>query len=151
MVSDLLGGAKSILVGNLIQNQFAVARNKPFGSAIAFELTAVVLLLLLRLRDLHAAQGPGGPAVSAGHAARGPELAASARSRRLARRRSARARTVRLGALPARRAQPRLVYLFLYVPIAILVALLASTARKQTAVWEGFTLDWYAALLEQRA
>lgn len=47
IVSDLLGGAKSILVGNLIQNQYAVARNKPFGSAIAFELTAVVLVLLL--------------------------------------------------------------------------------------------------------
>ena len=46
VISDLLGGAKSILVGNLIQNQFAVARNKPFGSAIAFELTAVVLLML---------------------------------------------------------------------------------------------------------
>jgi spermidine/putrescine transport system permease protein len=47
IVSDLLGGAKSMLVGNLIQNQFAVARNKPFGSAIAFELTAIVLVLLL--------------------------------------------------------------------------------------------------------
>jgi spermidine/putrescine transport system permease protein len=47
VVSDLLGGAKSILAGNLIQNQFAVARNKPFGSAVAFEVTAVVLLLLL--------------------------------------------------------------------------------------------------------
>lgn len=46
VVSDLLGGAKSILAGNLIQNQFAVARNKPFGSAIAFELTALVLFLL---------------------------------------------------------------------------------------------------------
>ncbi len=47
VVSDLLGGAKSMLAGNLIQNQFAVARNKPFGSAVAFELTAVVLVLLL--------------------------------------------------------------------------------------------------------
>lgn len=47
VVSDLLGGAKSMLAGNLIQNQFAVARNKPFGSAVAFELTAVVLLLLM--------------------------------------------------------------------------------------------------------
>jgi spermidine/putrescine transport system permease protein len=46
IVSDLLGGAKSILAGNLIQNQFAVARNKPFGAAVAFELTAAVLLLL---------------------------------------------------------------------------------------------------------
>ena len=47
VVSDILGGAKSILAGNLIQNQFAIARNKPFGSAVAFELTAVVLVLLL--------------------------------------------------------------------------------------------------------
>ncbi len=47
VVSDLLGGAKSMLVGNLIQNQFSIARNKPFGSAIAFELTAVVLVLLM--------------------------------------------------------------------------------------------------------
>jgi len=47
VVSDLLGGAKSMLLGNLIQNQFAVARNQPFGAALAFELTAAVLLLLL--------------------------------------------------------------------------------------------------------
>jgi spermidine/putrescine transport system permease protein len=46
VVSDLLGGAKSVLVGNLVQNQFAVARNQPFGAALAFELTAAVLLLL---------------------------------------------------------------------------------------------------------
>jgi spermidine/putrescine transport system permease protein len=47
VVSDLLGGARSMLLGNLIQNQFAVARNQPFGAAVAFELTAVVLLVLL--------------------------------------------------------------------------------------------------------
>ena len=47
VVSDLLGGARSMLLGNLIQNQFAVARNQPFGSALAFELMAAVLALLL--------------------------------------------------------------------------------------------------------
>jgi spermidine/putrescine transport system permease protein len=47
VVSDLLGGARSMLLGNLVQNQFAVARNQPFGSALAFELTAAVLVLLL--------------------------------------------------------------------------------------------------------
>jgi spermidine/putrescine transport system permease protein len=46
VVSDLLGGARTVLVGNLIQNQFALARNGPFGAAVAFELTVVVLLLL---------------------------------------------------------------------------------------------------------
>ncbi|MBZ5562137.1 MAG: ABC transporter permease [Acidobacteriia bacterium] len=44
---DLLGGARSMMVGNLIQNQFAVARDQPFGSAVAFLLTLVVLILLL--------------------------------------------------------------------------------------------------------
>jgi spermidine/putrescine transport system permease protein len=47
VVSDLLGGAKSMLLGNLIQNQFTSARNKPFGSALAFELTAAVLGMLI--------------------------------------------------------------------------------------------------------
>jgi len=43
---DLLGGARTMMVGNLIQNQFAVARDQPFGSAVAFLLTFVVLLLV---------------------------------------------------------------------------------------------------------
>ena len=46
VVSDLLGGARSMLLGNLVQNQFAVARNQPFGAALAVELMAAVLLLL---------------------------------------------------------------------------------------------------------
>ena len=64
IVSDLLGGARTILAGNLIQNQFAVARNKPFGSAVAFELTAAVLALLFAYCALHEEEGAGGAAVS---------------------------------------------------------------------------------------
>ena len=44
---DLLGGARTMMVGNLIQNQFALVRDQPFGSSVAFLLTAVVLLMLL--------------------------------------------------------------------------------------------------------
>ena len=50
VVSDLLGGAKAMMVGNLIQNQFeaeGVAPNRPFGAALSFELMAVVLAMLL--------------------------------------------------------------------------------------------------------
>jgi spermidine/putrescine transport system permease protein len=43
---DLLGGAKSIMIGNLIQNQFAQL-NQPFGSALSMILTIAVLLLLV--------------------------------------------------------------------------------------------------------
>jgi spermidine/putrescine transport system permease protein len=44
---DLLGGARTMMVGNLIQNQFAMVRDQPFGSAVAFLLTFVVLALLV--------------------------------------------------------------------------------------------------------
>jgi spermidine/putrescine transport system permease protein len=39
-----------------------------------------------------------------------------------------------------------LVYLFLYGPIAVL-AVFSFNAGRQTALWEGFTLDWYGRLL----
>ncbi len=53
VTSDLLGGAKQVMIGNLVQNQFTVARNWPFGSAASFAVMALVLvavLLALRLR-----------------------------------------------------------------------------------------------------
>lgn len=42
--SDLLGGAKEVLIGNLVQNQFTAARNWPFGSAASYVVMAGVLL-----------------------------------------------------------------------------------------------------------
>jgi spermidine/putrescine transport system permease protein len=54
LTSDLLGGAKELMIGNLVQNQFASARNWPFGSAASFILMALVLaavLIYLRIRD----------------------------------------------------------------------------------------------------
>jgi spermidine/putrescine transport system permease protein len=47
LVPDLMGGARSIMIGNLIQNQFLQARNWPFGAAAALTLTAVVLIVAL--------------------------------------------------------------------------------------------------------
>lgn len=45
-IPDLLGGAKSMLAGNLIQNQFLIAQNWPFGSAISIVLALMLALLL---------------------------------------------------------------------------------------------------------
>ena len=42
--SDLLGGAKEMLIGNLVQNQFTAARNWPFGSAASYVVMIGVLL-----------------------------------------------------------------------------------------------------------
>ena len=44
---ELLGGAKSMMIGSLIQQQFGQARNWPFGAALAFVLLAIVLLALM--------------------------------------------------------------------------------------------------------
>ena len=43
LTSDLLGGAKQVMIGNLVQNQFSAARNWPFGSAASFIVMALVL------------------------------------------------------------------------------------------------------------
>ncbi|MES1259940.1 MAG: ABC transporter permease [Gemmatimonadota bacterium] len=44
LTSDLLGGAKVELIGNLVQSQFTSARNWPFGSALSFLLLIVVMV-----------------------------------------------------------------------------------------------------------
>lgn len=46
-IPDLLGGAKSMLVGNLIENQFLAAQNWPLGAAVSVFLTLLMALLLL--------------------------------------------------------------------------------------------------------
>ena len=45
-ISDILGGGKIMIIGNLIKNQFLTARNWPFGSEIAIFLILVTLLLV---------------------------------------------------------------------------------------------------------
>lgn len=47
---ELLGGGKSLMIGNLVQAQFGASRNWPFGAALALVLVAVLLLTLLLLR-----------------------------------------------------------------------------------------------------
>jgi spermidine/putrescine transport system permease protein len=54
LTSDLLGGAKQLMIGNLVQNQFSAARNWPFGSAASFIVMALVLaavMIYLRVKD----------------------------------------------------------------------------------------------------
>jgi spermidine/putrescine transport system permease protein len=46
LAPDLLGGGRTAYIGNLVQSQFAVARDMPFGSALSFLLTLAVLALL---------------------------------------------------------------------------------------------------------
>ena len=47
IVPDVLGGAKGLMIGNLVEQQFLSARNWPFGSALSMIVMAVVLTVLL--------------------------------------------------------------------------------------------------------
>jgi spermidine/putrescine transport system permease protein len=44
VIPDLLGGSKTVLLGNVIQQQFGPSRDWPFGSAIAFVALGIVAL-----------------------------------------------------------------------------------------------------------
>jgi len=54
---DLLGGARSMMVGNLIQHEYLVARDWPFGSAVAFVLMGVVMLGVMAYFRVERADG----------------------------------------------------------------------------------------------
>lgn len=51
-IADILGGGKTMIIGNLIKNQFLTARNWPFGSAIAIFLIVITLLLVKLYKKL---------------------------------------------------------------------------------------------------
>lgn len=56
IVPTLLGGAKTAMVGSLIEQQFLYARNWPFGAALTFILLALVMISLfvyIRLEGKH--------------------------------------------------------------------------------------------------
>ena len=57
-IPNVLGGARSILLGNLIQNQFLVIENWPQGSATSMVLTFLLLLLLCLYRRQYKGEVP---------------------------------------------------------------------------------------------
>ncbi len=59
-VSDLMGGAKNLLIGNVIKSQFLNIRDWPFGSATSITLTVVMGLMLLVYWRFTAAEQEGG-------------------------------------------------------------------------------------------
>ena len=47
IIPELLGGGKTVLIGNLIRDQFLKARDWPFGSTLALVLTISLVVLLV--------------------------------------------------------------------------------------------------------
>lgn len=59
VISDLLGGGQTILLGNLIQNQFIGARNWQFGSAVSV-LMMIMLIVSMTYFAKHSSKDGGG-------------------------------------------------------------------------------------------
>jgi spermidine/putrescine transport system permease protein len=49
LTPDLLGGGKTIMIGNVVQNQFTTARDWPFGAALSLVLMLAVMAMLIPL------------------------------------------------------------------------------------------------------
>ncbi|MBB6554836.1 ABC transporter permease [Nonomuraea rubra] len=47
VIPEMLGGSKSIMVGNLIRDQFLSARDWPFGATLSLVLIALLVVLLI--------------------------------------------------------------------------------------------------------
>lgn len=46
LTPDLMGGGKSVMIGNLVQNQFTTGRDWPFGSTVSLLLMILVVLVM---------------------------------------------------------------------------------------------------------
>jgi spermidine/putrescine transport system permease protein len=55
-ISSLMGGGKSPMIGDVIQNQFFAGRDWPFGSALGMALVALFVLAFLLTSRLRASQ-----------------------------------------------------------------------------------------------
>jgi spermidine/putrescine transport system permease protein len=51
LTPDLLGGGKTVMLGNLVQNQFTSARDWPFGAAVSLALLTLSIAFLIAMRN----------------------------------------------------------------------------------------------------
>ena len=58
VIPEILGGGKTLMLGNILADQFLQTGNYPFGSALAVTLMVVLMLFLFLLRRAQ----PGGGA-----------------------------------------------------------------------------------------
>jgi spermidine/putrescine transport system permease protein len=51
LTPDLMGGGKTVMLGNLVQNQFTAARDWPFGAAISLVFMGAVFFVVRLIRN----------------------------------------------------------------------------------------------------
>jgi ABC-type spermidine/putrescine transport system permease subunit I len=58
VIPEILGGGKTLMVGNIIANQFQETGNYPFGSALAVTLMVLLLIMLFAIRRFRPLEDP---------------------------------------------------------------------------------------------
>jgi ABC-type spermidine/putrescine transport system permease subunit I len=58
VIPEILGGGKTLMVGNIIANQFQDTGNYPFGSALAVTLMVLLLIMLFAIRRFRPLEDP---------------------------------------------------------------------------------------------
>ena len=51
-ITDILGGGKVMIIGNLIKNQFLTARNFPFGASLSIFLIIITFFLVFMYKRI---------------------------------------------------------------------------------------------------
>lgn len=125
----MIGGIDGTTVGVLISSQFGTANNWPYGAAVAVTLMLAVTLLLGLVLALAPAKG----VVIGGEA----DQATLSPARPAAR---------RLGAFGF-----AAVIVYLYLPLAIVVLFSFNAANLQTFPLQGFSLQWYAGIVQDQS
>ena len=125
----LLGGASNIMISGIIIGQFGAAFDWPFGSALAFvvlvvALTVVILMSLLERRP--GVQIAGSGMASVDSLIRGTWAGVVLRM------------------------SSALTYLFLYLPIVVLVVFSFSESSILAFPITGFSLKWYGVLVHDQ-
>src|SRR5260370_36099579 len=55
VIPEILGGGKTLMIGNIVVNEYLDVGNYPFGSALAVSLMAVLMVVLFALRRVQPA------------------------------------------------------------------------------------------------
>src|SRR5258708_13184540 len=50
VIPEILGGGKTLMIGNIVANQFLEVSNYPFGAALAMSLMVVLVIAVFSLR-----------------------------------------------------------------------------------------------------
>lgn len=124
VIPELLGGGKTVMIGNVIRDQFLKARDWPFGATLALVMV-VILALLFVVQSLVARRYTSG----------GPESGAA---------------TDAAGLRWGGRSALIGCFAFLYLPILTVVVLSFNTTRFAFN-FSGFSLRWYGDLFTDAA